>query len=74
MFYDIDYRYVNLPDTVQACTIPDPYTDGYIIVVNSKLAHNAKQRAIRHELEHIRKDDCYNDKEVAETLEIENQI
>ncbi len=74
MYYDFRCIYVNLPDTVHACTVPDPYDDSYIIVVNSKLAHNAQERAIKHELEHIRKDDCYNDKEVAETLEMYNDI
>lgn len=74
MYYDITYIHANLPDTVEACTIPDTDNYGYIIVINAKLSVNAKRRAIKHELEHIKKDDCYNDTEIAETLELENKV
>lgn len=69
MYYDIQYITVNLPDKVKACTVPNNENDGYIIIVNAKLSSSAQKRAIKHELQHIYGDDCYNDTEVAETLE-----
>lgn len=69
MYNDINISYVNMPDSVKACTIPNCTDDSYIIIINAKLSSSARQRALQHELQHIKRDDCYNDTEIAETLE-----
>ena len=53
-------RLIPLPDTVRAVTIPND--DGtFDIYVNNNLPDELQDRALAHELEHIRRDHFYND-------------
>lgn len=53
-------RLVALPIAVRAVTLPND--DGtFDIYVNSNLAEELRQKALAHELEHIRQDHFYND-------------
>lgn len=53
-------RLIPLPDTVRAVTIPND--DGtFDIYVNKNLPEELQDRALTHELEHIRRDHFYND-------------
>ncbi len=49
---DVFVRYISLPTTVNAVTVPDE--DGnYNVYINSRLSHEAQQEAYEHELYHI---------------------
>lgn len=53
-------RTVRLPEAVRAVTIPND--DGtFDIYINEVIPQELQQRALEHELEHIRKDHFYND-------------
>lgn len=53
-------RMIPLPDTVPAVTIPND--DGtFDVYINANLPEERQNRALEHELEHIRKDHFYND-------------
>ena len=53
-------RLILLPDTVRAVTIPND--DGtFDIYINRCLPEELQNRALEHELEHIRRDHFYND-------------
>lgn len=53
-------RTVSLPEAVRAVTLPND--DGtFDIYINSNLPEELQQKALDHELEHIRKDHFYND-------------
>lgn len=57
---NIFVRMVLLPETVRAVTLPND--DGtFDIYVNSSLPDELQDRALEHELEHIRRDHFYND-------------
>lgn len=61
-------RYIDLPVTINAFTVMD--SDGfYNIYVNSRLCYATQAKALRHEMEHIRRDDFYR---IEELEEIEN--
>lgn len=69
MYNDVNVIIADLPDKIKACTVPNCDPDSYTVIVNARLSYSGRQRAIKHELQHINKDDCYNDTEIAETLE-----
>lgn len=53
-------RTVRLPEAVRAVTIPND--DGtFDIYINEVIPQELQQRALEHELEHIRKDHFYNE-------------
>lgn len=57
----IDYiiRYIDLPYTIKGVTVLD--SDGfYNIYINSHLSWEEQKKAVKHELEHIRRDDFDN--------------
>ena len=57
---NIFVRLVSLPVSVRAVTLPnDDYT--FDIYINSNLPQELQQKALEHELKHIRKDHFYND-------------
>ena len=68
MSFDFDntvVRYIRLPVTVRAVTIPSE--DGfYNIYINSVLNHAAQQAAYEHELRHIAGNHFYNEDSVWE--------
>lgn len=52
-------RHIQLPGTVRAVTLPN--NDGtFDIYINSTLPEELQQKALDHELKHIRKDHFYN--------------
>lgn len=57
---NIFVRSVPLPEAVRAVVLPND--DGtFDIYINSTLPDEVQQRALNHELEHIRRDHFYND-------------
>lgn len=57
---NIFVRSVRLPETIKAAVLPND--DGtFDIYINSILPEEVQQRALAHELEHIRRDHFYND-------------
>ena len=57
---NIFVRSVPLPEAVRAVVLPND--DGtFDIYINSTLPEELQQRALDHELEHIRRDHFYND-------------
>ncbi len=59
MFDNYTIRLLDMPCSVKAVTAMDE--EGYCnIYVNSKLSLEAQQKAVKHELVHIRKDDFHN--------------
>lgn len=53
-------RMIGLPDTVPAVVLPND--DGtFDIYINANLPEEMQNRALEHELEHIRRDHLYND-------------
>lgn len=53
-------RMIPLPDTVPAVTTPND--DGtFDVYINANLPEERQNRALEHELEHIRRDHFYND-------------
>ena len=71
---EIIYRIIDAPLSFHAFTIPDE--DGvYNVYVNSNLCPEARERAIRHELEHIRRGHLEDERPVAELeKEVENAL
>lgn len=57
----MDYciRYIDLPCKVNGTTVQDA-SGFYNVYINSRLSYEAQQRAIIHELTHIRRDDFYS--------------
>ena len=56
---DYIVRYISLPCTVKGVTVMDK--DGfYNIYINSQLSFEEQKKAIRHELQHIDREDFYN--------------
>ena len=53
-------RLVGLPDNVRAVTIPND-EGTFDIYINANLPEELQQKALAHELGHIRKDHFYND-------------
>ena len=52
-------RYIALPYTIKGVTVMD--NDGYYnIYINSRLSWEDQKKAVRHELEHIQRDDFDN--------------
>lgn len=47
-----------LPGSVRAFSMP--YHDGYTVVVNDSLSPPAKRKAIKHEIDHIKNNDHFN--------------
>lgn len=57
---NIIVRLISLPVTVRAVTLPND--DGtFDIYINTNLPEELKQKALDHELGHIRKDHFYNE-------------
>ena len=53
-------RTIPLPNAVRAVTLPN--NDGtFDIYINARLPEELQERALAHELEHIRRDHFYND-------------
>ena len=56
---DVNIRYVSLPHSVRAVTLPS--SDGtFDVYINSDLPEELQRKALRHELEHIRRDHFYD--------------
>lgn len=53
-------RMIPLPDTVPAVTIPNDDST-FDVYINANLPEEYQNRALEHELEHIRRDHFYND-------------
>ncbi len=51
---DLIVRYVNLPCAVRGLTVMDS-DENYNVYINAKMAHNIQHRALKHELEHIKR-------------------
>ena len=63
MYDDCIVRLLDLPCSVKAVTALDE--DGcFNIYLNSKLSREEQQKAIKHELVHVRKDDFCNDTDI----------
>lgn len=52
-------RYISLPCTINGVTVEDA-CGFYNIYINSSLSYEEQQRAIKHELRHIERDDFYS--------------
>ncbi|XOQ44262.1 MAG: Toxin-antitoxin system, toxin component [Clostridium sp.] len=66
----MDYviRYINLPCTVKGVTVMDE--EGFFnVYINARLSYESQQKAIRHELTHIARDDFFR---ISKLEEIEN--
>lgn len=64
MGVNIFVRMIPLPHTVPAVVLPND--DGtFDIYINSILPEETQNKALEHELEHIRRDHLYNDDPVA---------
>ena len=61
---DIIIRYVRLPASIRAYTLTDD-NDDYNVYVNSALNSIQRQRAIDHEIRHIKGDHFFRDSDVA---------
>lgn len=60
MGHSVFVRLVSLPEAVKAVVLPND--DGtFDIYINSNLPDELQNRALEHELKHIRKDHFYND-------------
>lgn len=60
MGHSVFVRLVSLPEAVKAVVLPND--DGtFDIYINSNLPEELQNRALEHELKHIRKDHFYND-------------
>ncbi len=57
---DIFIHELQLPMCIHATTLPDSNGD-FTILLNSLLCRKAKQKALEHELVHIKKDHFYDD-------------
>ena len=56
-------RFIDLPESIEGITALD--ASGHAnIYINARAATNVQRRAIRHELAHLRRDDCYNNKAI----------
>ena len=65
MYDDCIIRLLDMPCSVKAMTALDE--DGYFnIYLNSKLSREEQQKAVMHELVHIRKDDFRNALDIRE--------
>lgn len=62
---DILTRVITLPDGVSAMTVVDENGD-YNIYINAALTREAAERAMRHEMRHIRQGHFETDRPVAE--------
>ena len=56
-------RLVRLPSTVYGVTVKDENGD-FNVYINSDLSKSAQDRAIEHELKHIRRGDFYSDENI----------
>ena len=62
---DVFIRYIGLPTTVNAVTLPDE--DGnYNVYINARLLKEEQELALRHELYHINNGHIYNYTPVAD--------
>lgn len=67
---DYFVRYIELPYHINACTVPN--TDGtFDVYVNLNLDKYCQIAALKHEIEHIKKDHFYNDIKPIEVVEKE---
>ena len=63
-------RFIELPEHINGVTLPNE--DGsFDIYINSRLCFERQQEAIKHELEHIKKDHFYDDIKSIEMIEDE---
>ena len=53
-------RIMDLPESVGAVTSEDE-TGHYNVYVNARWGYAGQQKALRHEMEHIRRDDWHSD-------------
>lgn len=55
--YDLStvIRFMDLPFTVKAFTVYDPCEDFYNVFVNKRLTSFEQEKAIKHEIEHIKR-------------------
>jgi hypothetical protein len=64
---DIHVRLLKLPSTVYGVTVRDENGD-FNVYINSNLSAPARDRALKHEMKHIKRGDFYSD-DCIETLE-----
>ena len=58
-------RVIDMEPSIRGAVVLD--SEGYPnIYINARLSREAQQEALRHELEHLEKDDHYNDKTIRE--------
>ena len=62
----MDYcvRYINLPISIRGITVFNG--DFYNIYINAKLSYEEQQRAIHHELTHVKRNDFYSEAAIEE--------
>lgn len=59
MIYDVYIRYIPLPHAVEGVTLPND-DDTSDIYINSNICPELQEKALRHEIEHIKKDHLYD--------------
>lgn len=58
-------RFIDLPPAIEAATCVD--LNGFAnVYINARLSFEARRRAIKHEMRHIRRDDTYSDSNIRE--------
>ena len=57
-------RYINLPVSIRGITVLN--NGFYNIYINAKLSYEEQQRAIRHELTHVKRNDFYSEAAIEE--------
>lgn len=62
---DYFVRLVDLPPGIGGVVTPNDDAT-YSIYINARLAIDQQQKAMKHELEHIERDDFYNDLPISE--------
>lgn len=62
---DYTVRLVDLPPSIGGMVTPNDDVT-FNIYINARLAIDQQQKAMKHELEHIERDDFYNDLPISE--------
>lgn len=57
-------RVVDLPSYRVGATVVEDENGDYNVYINARYGHNGQEKALRHELEHIRQDDFHNGKPI----------
>ena len=55
---DVHIYIKDLPHDIKGFTVPD--SDGYSVYLNARCSHEQNERTLKHELNHISRNDCYS--------------